>query len=196
LLTYGPALLVASIVLVTLSVAVRRPLAAVPALLWGALLYWGMYSQPSYPVMYLTLALGYAGWIGTYLWARHPADPPRPVRRRVRPAGCWVSRPCWPATTGCWTWCSPPRPACAWPDATPRPWATTRPPRAPPCRVRPGDLLRIRLVNGLDQPTNLHTHGPHVSPQPGADDPFGTVAPGDAFDYAYRIPPEHPAGTF
>lgn len=66
----------------------------------------------------------------------------------------------------------------------------------PTLRVRPGDLLRIRLVNGLDQPTNLHTHGLHVSPQPGADDPFGTVAPGDAFHYAYRIPPEHPAGTF
>lgn len=80
LLTYGPALLVVSIVLVTLSVAVRRPLAAVPALLWGALLYSGMYGQPSYPVMYLTLALGYAGWIGTYLWARYPTRPaPEPL---------------------------------------------------------------------------------------------------------------------
>jgi len=87
---YGPALLVVSIVLVTLSVAVRRPLAAVPALLWGALLYWGMYGQPSYPVMYLTLALGYAGWIGTYLWAatrpdRRPSRSPRPDSPGVPP---------------------------------------------------------------------------------------------------------------
>ena len=36
---------------------------------------------------------------------------------------------------------------------------------APPTlRVRPGDVIRLRLVNQLEQPTNLHTHGLHVSP--------------------------------
>ena len=66
----------------------------------------------------------------------------------------------------------------------------------PTLLVRPGDLLRVRLVNHLDQPTNLHTHGLHVSPQGNGDNPFVTIAPGDGFDYAIRIPPDHPAGTF
>lgn len=67
---YGALILGVSVLLVTLSLGLRRPLAAVPALLAGAVLYWGMYAQPSYPVMYVTLAAGFAGWIATYLWAR------------------------------------------------------------------------------------------------------------------------------
>jgi len=66
----------------------------------------------------------------------------------------------------------------------------------PTLRVRPGDLLRVRLVNRIDQPTNLHTHGLHVSPQGNSDNPFVTVEPGDSFDYAIRIPADHPAGTY
>lgn len=68
LLQYGPIILVVSVVLVTVSVALRRPVAAVPALAAGALLYWGMYAQPSYPVMYGSLALGFAVWGTIYLW--------------------------------------------------------------------------------------------------------------------------------
>lgn len=66
----------------------------------------------------------------------------------------------------------------------------------PSLRARPGDLLRIRLVNHLDQPTNLHTHGLHVSPTGTADNPFVTVAADGTADYAIRIPADHPAGTF
>ncbi|MEW1775154.1 multicopper oxidase family protein [Streptomyces sp. NPDC086777] len=66
----------------------------------------------------------------------------------------------------------------------------------PTLRVRPGDLLRVRLVNHIDQPTNLHTHGMHVSPSGNSDNPFLTIEPGDSFDYAIRIPARHPAGTF
>ncbi len=66
----------------------------------------------------------------------------------------------------------------------------------PTLRVRPGDLLRVRLVNHLDQPTNLHTHGLHVSPHGNGDNPFVTIDPGSSFDYAIRIPADHPAGTF
>jgi FtsP/CotA-like multicopper oxidase with cupredoxin domain len=66
----------------------------------------------------------------------------------------------------------------------------------PTLRVRPGDLLRVRLVNHLDQPTNLHTHGMHVSPRGNSDNPFLAIEPGDSFDYAVRIPTDHPAGTF
>jgi len=43
----GPAILVVSTLLVTLGVGLRRPLAAVPALAAGAVLYWGMYAQYS-----------------------------------------------------------------------------------------------------------------------------------------------------
>jgi len=65
----------------------------------------------------------------------------------------------------------------------------------PTLRVRPGDLLRVRLVNRIDQATNLHTHGLHVSPEGNSDNPFVTVEPGGSFDYAIRIPVDHPAGT-
>jgi FtsP/CotA-like multicopper oxidase with cupredoxin domain len=66
----------------------------------------------------------------------------------------------------------------------------------PTLRVRPGDLLRIRLVNRLQQPTNLHTHGLHVPPDGHGDNPFVAVAPGESFDYAIRIPADHPVGTY
>jgi len=66
----------------------------------------------------------------------------------------------------------------------------------PTLRVRPGDLLRVRLDNHIDQPTNLHTHGLHVSPRGNGDNPFVTIEPGGSFDYAIAIPADHPAGTF
>lgn len=65
----------------------------------------------------------------------------------------------------------------------------------PTLRVRPGDELAVRLVNRLDQPTNLHTHGLRVSPRDNGDNPFVRIDPGASFDYLYRIPPDHPAGT-
>ncbi len=71
---------------------------------------------------------------------------------------------------------------------------TTTP--GPTLRVAPGDLLRIRLTNHLDVPTNLHTHGLHVSPQGNGDNPFLSIAAGSAFDYSYRIPADHPTGTY
>ncbi|WP_432844994.1 multicopper oxidase family protein [Amycolatopsis sp. CA-161197] len=66
----------------------------------------------------------------------------------------------------------------------------------PTLRVRPGDLLRIRLVNQLGQATNLHTHGLHVSPQGNSDNPFLRIETGTSFDYEVRVPDDHPAGTF
>jgi FtsP/CotA-like multicopper oxidase with cupredoxin domain len=65
----------------------------------------------------------------------------------------------------------------------------------PTLRVRPGDELAVRLTNRLDQPTNLHTHGLRVSPEGNSDNPFLRVDPGDSFDYLFRIPADHPAGT-
>jgi FtsP/CotA-like multicopper oxidase with cupredoxin domain len=66
----------------------------------------------------------------------------------------------------------------------------------PTLRVAPGDLLRIRLTNHLGVPTNLHTHGLHVSPQGNGDNPFVSIAAGSVLDYSYRIPADHPTGTY
>jgi FtsP/CotA-like multicopper oxidase with cupredoxin domain len=65
----------------------------------------------------------------------------------------------------------------------------------PTLRVRPGDELAVRVTNQLGQPTNLHTHGLRVSPEGNSDNPFLRIDPGESFDYLYRIPADHPAGT-
>jgi FtsP/CotA-like multicopper oxidase with cupredoxin domain len=66
----------------------------------------------------------------------------------------------------------------------------------PTLRVRPGDTLRITLRNSLDQPTNLHTHGLHVSPVGDSDNVFVMVDPGESHTYEYRIPADHLSGLF
>lgn len=66
----------------------------------------------------------------------------------------------------------------------------------PTLQVRRGDVLRVELVNRLDVATNLHTHGLHVSPEGNGDNIFVKVAPGETFRYEYRIPDDHPVGTF
>ena len=80
--------------------------------------------------------------------------------------------------------------------AGPAPSATTAPSPGPTLRLRPGDELAVRLVNSLDEPTNLHVHGLHVSPQANGDNVFVEVRPGEAFDYSYRLPPDHPPGVY
>jgi FtsP/CotA-like multicopper oxidase with cupredoxin domain len=96
----------------------------------------------------------------------------------------------------------------------------------PTLRVRPGDRLRINLVNTLqqlpdglptDNPfvcsllgrdgevdpngptscyTNLHTHGFHVSPSGNSDNIFVVIKSGESFQYEYQIPPNHPSGVY
>src|SRR5881628_2668769 len=53
----------------------------------------------------------------------------------------------------------------------------------PTLRVQPGDVVRLRLVNALDETTNLHMHGLAVSP-------------GRTQDYEIRIPTTHPPGLY
>jgi FtsP/CotA-like multicopper oxidase with cupredoxin domain len=65
----------------------------------------------------------------------------------------------------------------------------------PLLRAREGDLLRVRLINRLDEPTNLHFHGLHASPRDNADNVFVEVPPGDSFTYELRVPPGY-GGTF
>jgi FtsP/CotA-like multicopper oxidase with cupredoxin domain len=81
----------------------------------------------------------------------------------------------------------------------------------PTVYVQPGQTLKVRLQNDLtaeppgthagNEPhgfntTNLHTHGLHVSPKSPADNVFLEIGPGQSFDFAFEILPEHPAGTF
>ncbi|MEQ8603844.1 MAG: multicopper oxidase domain-containing protein [Marivibrio sp.] len=82
----------------------------------------------------------------------------------------------------------------------------------PTLRVKPGDVLRVRLVNDLppNKPhhahdpnvphgfntTNLHTHGLWVSPLGNGDNVTLKIEPGTAFDYEIEIPEDHAPGTF
>ena len=66
----------------------------------------------------------------------------------------------------------------------------------PTLRVRPGDVLTVTLDNRLDAPTNLHTHGLHVSPEGDSDNVFVMVDSGRQHTYRYEIPADHPSGTF
>lgn len=75
--------------------------------------------------------------------------------------------------------------------------------------VRPGDVVRIKLINDLGANdgaltplnsfhdaniTNLHLHGPHVDPN--EDDVFLKVlSEGDFHQYVYHIPNDHAPGT-
>ena len=67
----------------------------------------------------------------------------------------------------------------------------------PTLRLRPGDRLQVELVNRLSDPTNLHTHGLHVSPKGNADNTLDVhVQPGESFEYDIQLPDDHPPGPF
>jgi len=66
----------------------------------------------------------------------------------------------------------------------------------PTLRVRAGDTLSVSLKNGLRNPSNLHVHGLHVSPEGNSDNIFVTVEAGGSFDYQYKLPADHPPGVY
>ncbi|XXF75443.1 multicopper oxidase family protein [Myxococcaceae bacterium GXIMD 01537] len=88
----------------------------------------------------------------------------------------------------------------------------------PTLRVKPGDVLNVRLLNELPaepdsgghgghdaanpniphgfNTTNLHTHGLHVSPAGNSDNVLIEVPPGHDFPYEIKVPRDHPPGTF
>jgi len=66
----------------------------------------------------------------------------------------------------------------------------------PTLRVHAGDTLSVSLKNGLTDPSNLHVHGLHVSPEDNSDNMFVTVEAGDSFDYQYELPADHPPGVY
>ena len=66
----------------------------------------------------------------------------------------------------------------------------------PTLRLRPGDTLRLDLVNRLEEVTNLHVHGLHVSPEGNGDNIFLAVEPGQTQRYEHRLPDDHPPGVY
>jgi FtsP/CotA-like multicopper oxidase with cupredoxin domain len=66
----------------------------------------------------------------------------------------------------------------------------------PRLEANPGDTVRIRFTNHLEEPTNLHFHGLHISPTGQGDNPFRQVEPGETAAYEFTIPEDHPAGLF
>jgi FtsP/CotA-like multicopper oxidase with cupredoxin domain len=66
----------------------------------------------------------------------------------------------------------------------------------PVWRLEPGDTLTVALHNRLQQPTNLHFHGLHVSPQGHGDNVFVHVGPGESFQYRIQIPRDHDPGLY
>jgi FtsP/CotA-like multicopper oxidase with cupredoxin domain len=90
----------------------------------------------------------------------------------------------------------------------------TAPYVSPTIEIHPGETIRVNLDNKLpadpscgagdhtpDAPhcfngTNLHTHGLWVNPAGNGDNVLLSINPGVSFDYEYKIPSEHPSGTF
>jgi FtsP/CotA-like multicopper oxidase with cupredoxin domain len=68
--------------------------------------------------------------------------------------------------------------------------------QAPRLIASPGDTVRLRLTNRLQEATNLHYHGLHISPGGTADNIFLRVEPGATQLYEFQIPPSHPGGTY
>jgi FtsP/CotA-like multicopper oxidase with cupredoxin domain len=82
----------------------------------------------------------------------------------------------------------------------------------PTLRLRPGDTLRIRLVNELPpnsdavpldmmlphhfNTTNFHLHGLHVRPDGLSDNIFRSMEPGQSYDIEVAIPNDHTRGTY
>ncbi|GAA4659796.1 multicopper oxidase family protein [Arthrobacter cryoconiti] len=66
----------------------------------------------------------------------------------------------------------------------------------PTLLLRPGDRVNVALENRLADPTNLHVHGLHVSPQGNSDNALVSIEPGTSFEYEYRLPADHPPGVY
>src|SRR5262245_43885809 len=83
---------------------------------------------------------------------------------------------------------------------------------APTLRMKPGETLRIRLVNDLPpnrdiapanpswphqlNNTNFHFHGAHCSPGGIADNVMRSMLPGKSYDIEIALPADHTRGTY
>jgi FtsP/CotA-like multicopper oxidase with cupredoxin domain len=62
--------------------------------------------------------------------------------------------------------------------------------------VKGGDKIKVKFINDMQQPTNLHFHGGHVSPKGNSDNVLLMIKPGETFDYEYNLPKSHPPGLY
>lgn len=60
--------------------------------------------------------------------------------------------------------------------------------------VQPGDTLDVTIINNINQVSNLHTHGLHVSPEGNSDNVLLNLEPGETNRFTIRIPEDHPNG--
>lgn len=65
----------------------------------------------------------------------------------------------------------------------------------PTFHIYPGDRVVVNLVNNLNETTNLHWHGLHVSPANVSDNVLLDVPPGATQHYVLDIPKNHDPGT-
>ncbi|MFE4334317.1 multicopper oxidase family protein [Streptomyces sp. NPDC056831] len=66
----------------------------------------------------------------------------------------------------------------------------------PTLHVRPGDRIDLTMINRIDEDTNVHTHGLHVSPRAPADDIFIAIKYNHSYHYSYQLPRHQPTGTY
>ena len=82
----------------------------------------------------------------------------------------------------------------------------------PTMRMKPGEVLRIRLANNfppnrdqmpmdISNPhqfnnTNFHFHGVHASPSGISDNVMRSMQPGHTYDIEIKVPKDHPRGTY
>jgi FtsP/CotA-like multicopper oxidase with cupredoxin domain len=83
---------------------------------------------------------------------------------------------------------------------------------APTLRMKPGETLKVRLINDLPpnrdilpsnpshphqfNNTNFHFHGAHCSPSGIADNVMRSMAPGKSYDIEIALPADHTRGTY
>lgn len=83
---------------------------------------------------------------------------------------------------------------------------------APTLRMKPGETLKVRLINDLPpnrdilpgnpsyphqlNNTNLHFHGAHCSPSGIADNVMRSMVPGNSYDIEIPLPEDHTSGTY
>jgi FtsP/CotA-like multicopper oxidase with cupredoxin domain len=83
---------------------------------------------------------------------------------------------------------------------------------APTLRMKPGETLKIRLINDLppnrdlrpanpsfphqNNNTNFHFHGAHCSPSGIADNVMRSMLPGKSYDIEITLPADHTRGTY
>ena len=66
----------------------------------------------------------------------------------------------------------------------------------PTMRVRPGDWIRLRFVNEMDEATNIHFHGFHTSPSGIADNVLRSIPAHTTERVAVPVPDDMTPGTY